>query len=82
MNPILITIFSILIGIIGYFLVQTMIKINKNETVANQNTTDIALVRQEHDLRHKYMTEDFKELKEVLKELVSEMKEFNRGIKS
>lgn len=81
MSPILTIIFSILLGIISYFLVQTMIKINKNSEVTIQNSQDIALIKQEHDLKYDYLTKDFKELKDVLKDLTREIKELNSKMK-
>ena len=54
-----------------------MIKINKNETIANKNTTDIALLAQDHKTKYDYLTNDFKELKEVIKDLTKEIKELN-----
>lgn len=79
---------SILIGIIGYFLGQTMINIKKTTEITNKNTTDIALLTQDHNTKHANLKEDFtnfkdalkedfKEFKEALKDLTKEIKELN-----
>lgn len=70
-------ILSGLLGIISYFLTQTMIKINKNIEVTNKNTTDIALLEQDHKIKYDYLSSDLKEFKEAIKDLTKEIKELN-----
>ncbi len=65
-----------------------MITIKKTTEVATKNTTDIALLKQDHDTKHDHLKgdftafktefkEDFKELKDSIKDLTKEIKELN-----
>lgn len=76
-----------LMGITTYFLKQTMDRIknsekeienNKDRTVKNEK--ELELVRQEHTIKHNYVTKEFGELRLELRELNSTIKELNSNM--
>lgn len=64
-----------LIGAVGYFLKQTMERLNKSEQSGIDNHRNIELVKQENTLKHEYVAKEFGELRECIRELNSTMRE-------
>jgi len=80
MNEIFYTIGGILVSVISYFLKKTMDKLSDVEKLSNENKNQIDLLKVEHKLEMKGLTEKFDELKHAVNELIKEIKELNKRI--
>jgi hypothetical protein len=72
---------GIMLGIISYFLRQTMSDLRNVKLMSYENKTKIEVLEKEHILRHQNLTEKFDELKLTMSELIKEIKELNKRIK-
>lgn len=72
---------GIMLGIIGFFLRQTMADLKSVKLISYENKTKIEVLEKEHIIRHQNLTEKFDELKLTMSELIKEIKELNKRIK-
>lgn len=72
---------GVMLGIIGFFLRQTMADLKAVKIMSYENKSKIEVLEKEHILRHQNLTEKFDELKLTMSELIKEIKELNRRIK-
>lgn len=75
---VLIGIIGILLGIVGYFLLNTMSKLEAVIVKEAKNQNDIALLKQETGLKHERLEEKLDELKDSIVLLTSEIKTLNQ----
>lgn len=76
-------------AIVGWFLIQTMGKLNTTEKQSISNKTDIALLKQETNFKHNRLEEKLDELKDSntelknsIVDLTQEFREFNNRLNS
>lgn len=72
---------GVMLGIIGFFLRQTMADLKSVKLMSYENKSKIEVLEKEHILRHQNLTEKFDELKLTMSELIKEIKELNKRIK-
>jgi uncharacterized membrane-anchored protein YhcB (DUF1043 family) len=70
----LIYIIGILVGILSFFLMRTMSKLDLTHDMATQNKLDTALLKQEHDLSHEHISEKLDDIKASIEEVKKEVK--------
>lgn len=80
MNEIFYTIGGLLVSVIAYFLKKTMDQLTNVEKQTNENKNQIDLLKIEHKLEIKSLTEKFDELKVAVTDLIKEIKELNKRI--
>lgn len=80
MNEIFYTIGGLLVSVIAFFLKKTMDQLANVERQTNENKSQIDLLRIEHKLEIKSLTEKFDELKVAVTDLIKEIKELNKRI--
>jgi len=78
-NTLILGINGVLLSIIGYFLVQTMNKLNSTSDKAEKTSNDVALLKQETFLKHERLEEKLDELKDAIVGLTNELKAKNHG---
>lgn len=72
---------GVMLGIIGFFLRQTMADLKSVKLMSYENKSKIEVLEKEHILRHQNLSEKFDELKLTMSELIKEIKELNKRIK-
>lgn len=72
---------GIMLGIIGFFLRQTMSDLKSVKIMSYENKSKIEVLEKEHIIRHQNLSEKFDELKLTMSELIKEIKELNKRIK-
>lgn len=75
---ILLTVAGILLGIVSFFLVRTMSRLDNTEKTAHQNTMDIALLKQQFQLSIAHIDEKLDGIKETVDEVRREVKKPHR----
>ena len=65
---------GVLLTIIGYFLVQTMNKLNNTSEKTDRTANDVALLKQETSLKHDRLEEKLDDLKNAIVGLTNELK--------
>lgn len=73
-NTVILGVNGVLLTIIGYFLVQTMNKLNNTSEKADRTANDIALLKQETSLKHDRLEEKLDDLKNAIVGLTNELK--------
>lgn len=69
-----------LLSVVGYFLKNTMDKLEEAEKQCNKNALDISVLKTDHDNKHQHMLEKFDILNTNLKELSVYIKELNNKL--
>jgi len=80
MNEIFYIIGGLLVSVIAYFLKKTMDQLTGVERQTNENKNQIDLLKIEHKLEMKSLTEKFHELRVAVTDLIKEIKELNKRI--
>jgi hypothetical protein len=74
-------IFSVIIGIIGYFVRQTLNDISVLKDEKTVIASDLEVLKNDHLNKYHNLSEKFDELKEVMRDLTKEIKDLNSRIK-
>ncbi len=77
-NELISGIIGILILVISYFLTQTMKELKDTTKQSSKNENDIALLKQETDLKHVRLEEKIDDLKDSIIDLTEEIKILNK----
>lgn len=80
MDQIFYIIGGLLVSVIAFFLKKTMDQLTNVEKMTNENKNQIDLLKIEHKLEMKGLTEKFDELKVAVTDLIKEIKELNKRI--
>ena len=75
------TLISIIIGIIGYFLKQTMERVENTQILASKTKSQLDVLINDHNNKHGYLTEKFDDLKDSIVILTNEIKHLTAKIK-
>jgi hypothetical protein len=73
---------GISISIIGYFLKRTLDELEKVKTVAYENKNRLNVIEIDYVNKVNTLNDKFDDLKQVIKDLTTEIKELNRRIKT
>lgn len=73
---------GISISIIGYFLKRTLDELEKVKVVAYENKNRLNVIEVDYVNKVNTLNDKFDDLKEVIKDLTTEIKELNRRIKT
>ena len=76
-NELISGLIGILILIISYFLIQTMKELKDTTKLSSKNEGDIALLKQETNLKHNRLEEKLDDLKDSIIDLTEEIKILN-----
>lgn len=70
-----------LFGIIGYFVKGNLNDIKELKSVSNKTNSELEVLKNDHYNKYESMTEKFDELRDVMKDLVKEIKDLNNRMK-
>lgn len=70
-----------LFGIIGYFVKSNLTDIKDLKSVSNKTNSELEVLKNDHYNKYESMTEKFDELRDVMKDLVKEIKDLNNRMK-
>ncbi len=70
----LMSIISILMAIVAFFLIRTMSKLDKTSEKTYKNSSEIALLKQGTDLKQERLEEKFDELNKAVTGLTDELR--------
>lgn len=77
-NELISGIIGLLIMVISYFLIQTMKELKDTTKQSCKNENDIALLKQNTDLKHARLEEKIDDLKDSIVNLTDEIKILNK----
>lgn len=72
---------SVVLGIIGYFVRQTLLDVKQLKDEKASIASDLEVLKNDHLNKYHNLSEKFDELKEVMKDLTKEIKDLNGRIK-
>jgi peptidoglycan hydrolase CwlO-like protein len=70
---------GIVVGIIGWFLKNTMQELKDVKQMSFENKSQLELIKNDYQNKIDHITEKFDELKQTMNDLIKEIKELNKS---
>lgn len=74
MTELFVGIIGVLLGIVSFFLIRTMSKLDNTHDTAHQNKMDIALLKQKSELNYEHISEKLDDITKGISDIKNEMK--------